>query len=91
MKGDEPCRKTQPETPNLQMDQILESISDGFFTLSPDWRYTYLNSNAAKMVGKTVEELLGKCIWEEFPEAVNSPFYNRRAICRQLLPLARLR
>jgi len=60
----------------LQLLDILRSISDGFFTLDDQWRYTYVNSNAARMVFRKPEDLLGKVIWEVFPEAINSPFYN---------------
>ncbi|MDO8689511.1 MAG: PAS domain S-box protein, partial [Dehalococcoidia bacterium] len=57
-----------------RFDAVLESISDGVFTLSSSWRYNYINTNGALMVGKTREQLLNKCIWEEFPEAIGSEF-----------------
>jgi len=53
---------------------ILESISDGFNTFDREWRYTYVNAAAAKMVGKAPEELLGKNFWELWPHAADSPF-----------------
>jgi two-component system cell cycle sensor histidine kinase/response regulator CckA len=61
---------------------ILESISDGFNTFDREWRYTYVNPPAARMVGKTPEELLGKVIWELWPQASESPFgvAYRRAV-----------
>lgn len=37
----------------------LESISDGFIRFDPEWRFTYLNSRAAEMLGRKPEELLG--------------------------------
>jgi PAS domain S-box-containing protein/putative nucleotidyltransferase with HDIG domain len=55
---------------------ILESVSDGFFTLDRDWRYTYLNPAAARFVGRRAEDLVGKRIWDVFPEAANSPFHR---------------
>lgn len=67
---------------------ILESISDGFNTFDREWRYTYVNAAAAKMVGKTREELLGKNLWELWPHAADSPFgvAYRRAV-RENVPL----
>jgi PAS domain S-box-containing protein len=61
---------------------ILESISDGFNTFDREWRYTYVNQAAAKMVGKTPEELLGKVVWELWPQAADTPFgvAYRRAV-----------
>lgn len=56
-----------------QLEEILESISDGFFTLDKDWRYTFLNSRAARLVGKAPEALIGRVFWQEFPEAVDGP------------------
>lgn len=55
---------------------ILESVSDGFFTLDREWRYTYLNPAAARFVGRRAEDLVGRRIWDVFPEAVDSPFYG---------------
>ncbi len=55
---------------------ILESISDGFFTLDRQWRFTYLNSNAGQLMHRESEQLLGRIIWEEFPEAVNTALYK---------------
>ncbi|MEO7413550.1 MAG: PAS domain S-box protein, partial [Opitutaceae bacterium] len=60
---------------NQRMTNILESITDGFHTLDRQWRYTYMNSQAEELLrplGKTREGLLGKIIWEEFPEIVGS-------------------
>ena len=52
----------------------LESISDGFFALDRDWRFTYLNSQAARWLNRASKDLIGNCVWEEFPESVGSLF-----------------
>ena len=54
---------------------ILERISDAFISLDNNFCYTYINSKAGKLVNKEPQYLLGKNIWEEFPESVNQPFY----------------
>lgn len=60
-----------------RLNLILTSINDGFFTLDKDYRYSYINDQAARMVGrKSGAELTGKILWEEFPEAVNTDYYN---------------
>ncbi|MBD2040472.1 PAS domain S-box protein [Microcoleus sp. FACHB-672] len=64
------------EAAQQQTINILESITDGFISLDREWRYTYVNQAAARMVGKTREELLGKNIWEVFPQAVGEIFYH---------------
>jgi hypothetical protein len=53
---------------------ILESISDNFFGLSGDGRFTYFNAHAAKqmqILGKDPARLIGKVAWEEFPDMPN--------------------
>ncbi|MCB7129040.1 MAG: response regulator [Candidatus Brocadiales bacterium] len=66
--------------------QILESITDAFFTLDHKWRFVYLNSEAERLLLRKREELIGNNVWEEFPEAVGSTFYNEyhRAISEQV-------
>ncbi|HEX8964944.1 MAG TPA: PAS domain S-box protein, partial [Patescibacteria group bacterium] len=58
-----------------QLQKILASISDGFFTLDKDFRYTYINDQAAIMVGKNnAKDLQGKLLFEEFPQAIGSAY-----------------
>jgi PAS domain S-box-containing protein len=64
----------QLEATHRKTIAILESISDGFNTFDREWRYTYVNPPAAKMLGKTPAELLGKVFWELWPHAADSPF-----------------
>ena len=53
---------------------ILESITDAFFALDTDWRFTYLNDQGERLLQRPRGELLGKSVWDEFPEAVGSAF-----------------
>ena len=54
---------------------ILESITDLFYTLDREWRFTDINRQTLLRFGKTREELLGKVIWEVFPGAFDSDLY----------------
>jgi len=74
---------------NAKLEQTLASISDGFFTLeSRDWTYTYINLPAARLVGRTVEQLSGKRIWEEFPEGIGSALdLGYRRVAAEGVPL----
>ena len=56
---------------------ILESISDAFFAVDHEWRFTYVNSKAEELWGRSREELLGTNIWEEFPQAEGSESYRQ--------------
>jgi PAS domain S-box-containing protein len=56
--------------------RVLESITDGFIILDSKWNYVHLNDQAATLVRRTRQQLIGKNVWEEFPEVVNSTFYT---------------
>jgi PAS domain S-box-containing protein len=55
---------------------LIERISDGFIALDKDFRYTYVNEKVREMTGKEPKWLIGKKVWEVFPEAVGSETYN---------------
>jgi PAS domain S-box-containing protein len=72
-------RRTQLEARLLQaahMFDILDCVRDGIVVLNRDWTYAYLNTQAAAMVGRERNSLLGKHIWTEFPEGVGQPFHR---------------
>ncbi len=54
---------------------ILDSLTNAFVSLDQQWRVTYINLQAESLLQKTREELLGKILWEAFPEALGSTFY----------------
>jgi len=54
------------------MTNILEKTTDGFFAVDSEWKLTYINAEAEKMVGRKRDELLGGMLWERFPELVGS-------------------
>jgi PAS domain S-box-containing protein len=56
---------------------ILESISDAFYAVDEGWCLTYVNNRAEELWGRPREELLGKNVWEEFPEEVDSESYRQ--------------
>ncbi|MFB2891802.1 PAS domain-containing protein [Aerosakkonemataceae cyanobacterium BLCC-F50] len=71
---------------NKKVTNILESITDAFFALDREWRFTYVNKRFEEMSYRSSESLIGQCIWEVFPEAVGSVFYEQyhRAISEQI-------
>ena len=78
--------RVQAEAAQQQVTRILESITDGFASFDQQWHYTYVNQEAARLVHRTPAELIGKNVWEEFPEAVGSRFYHEyhRAFAEQV-------
>jgi PAS domain S-box-containing protein len=61
---------------NAQIAHILESIADAFVSIDKEWRYTYVNEQASKSMGKKAGEFIGRNVWESFPEASNSNVHN---------------
>ena len=49
---------------------VLESITDAFFALDSEWRFTYMNAEAERINGVSRGELVGKSHWEVFPATV---------------------
>ena len=49
-----------------RLSATLESITDAFYTLDREWRFTYLNREAERLFKRPRAELLGKVMWDEF-------------------------
>lgn len=58
------------------LEQTFLRITDAFFAFDKNWRYTYLNKSAAELIRRDPASIIGKNVWEEFPEAVNSATYD---------------
>lgn len=57
--------------------RLLDRMTDAFFALDTDWRFTYLNETAEDVLDRSAAELLGTTVWETFPEAIDTPFETR--------------
>lgn len=64
----------------------LDRVSDAFVAYDREWRFTYLNWRAEEYFGRRREELIGKCVWTEFPQGVGSTVYRElhRAAAEQV-------
>jgi DNA-binding CsgD family transcriptional regulator len=49
-----------------ELSDILESISDAFFAVDREWRFTYVNRRTEELWSKSRQDLLGKILWEGF-------------------------
>jgi PAS domain S-box-containing protein len=59
-----------------QVTTILESITDAFFAVDREWRFSYLNREAQRLLKRPRAELLGRSLWEEFSGAIGSTFQH---------------
>lgn len=69
-----------------QISNILESISDGFFTVDHQWRFTQFNQKAEQILQRLRDGILGQNLWDAFPEMVGSIIDHeyRRAVAQQV-------
>jgi PAS domain S-box-containing protein len=59
---------------NERIESVLEGITDRFFAIDAEWRYTFFNSRAKEQLrglGKNPETMIGKVLWQEFPNATS--------------------
>jgi PAS domain S-box-containing protein len=55
-----------------QLARLLETMTDAFFRLDREWRFTFVNPEAERILNRRAPELLGRWIWDVFPEAIGS-------------------
>ena len=58
----------------MDLGRAINRVDDGFFDLDQNWRVRFVNVAAARMLGREIEDLVGRSIWAEFPTAVGSAF-----------------
>ena len=63
-----------PMALDIQPFRILESMHEAFLFLDTDWHIAYLNQQAASILQRSREELLGTILWDVFPEALKNTF-----------------
>ncbi len=66
-----------PQLHEGKLAEAFESVSDAFYAVDRQWRFIYVNRRAQELWARSQEELLGKNIWEEFPQAVGSESYQK--------------
>ena len=59
------AKKTNPNSSEVT-DIILESISDGVFTVDHEWRITSFNRAAEEITGVSRQDAIGRFCWEVF-------------------------
>ncbi len=71
-----------------EVEGVLESIAEGFVAVDAQWRFTYVNGAAEAIYGRSREDLVGRDLWECFPEVAASAFDGpfRRAM-RERVPV----
>ena len=68
-----------------KINNILESITDLYYQLDREWRFTDINRQTVARFGLSREKLLGKVIWEVFPAAIDSDLYSGLRKCSETM------
>jgi len=77
--------KKEVDRNNQRISMILESITDAFISVDRNWIVTYFNKEAEIHLKMKREDVIGKNLWEVFPNAKNEKFYQEyhRAVSEQ--------
>jgi diguanylate cyclase (GGDEF)-like protein/PAS domain S-box-containing protein len=60
----------------MRFTNTLDSITDAFYTLDREWRFTYLNKEASRLMQRPDGDLLTKVLWEEFGDLSGQMAYK---------------
>jgi PAS domain S-box-containing protein len=62
-----------------RLNTVLTSITDGYIALDQQFRFLAINPAAQRMVfrGRALEELIGECFWELYPQKRGTEFYRQ--------------
>ncbi|MBD2110400.1 MULTISPECIES: PAS domain-containing protein [Cyanophyceae] len=56
--------------------RVFDRINDGIIAFDRDSRCVYLNPSGEQILGRSALKILGNHVWDEFPEAVDTPIYQ---------------
>ena len=59
-----------------QLNTLLESVNDAFISLDKEWKLTYLNNEAERLLGISREGALGVNMWSLFPEEASGTYHQ---------------
>ncbi|MBX0331812.1 PAS domain S-box protein [Pontibacter sp. HSC-14F20] len=60
-----------------KLHNILESMMEGFFALDRAWRYSFGNTVFANFLGRSLDDLMHRNIWEEYPYLIDTQFQQK--------------
>ncbi|HVW83878.1 MAG TPA: ATP-binding protein, partial [Bryobacteraceae bacterium] len=80
--------RREAEQAEARVVEVLETITDAFISLDNEWRFTYVNHIAAAMARRRPKDLIGKVLWDEYPETRDSELSSElRRVAEQRKPV----
>jgi PAS domain S-box-containing protein len=69
--------------------RVLEAMPAGFYSVDREWRFTHVNAEAERLMGRSREQLLGRVLWDDWPAAIDSIFEDSyRTALRTGVPIS---
>lgn len=59
-----------------ELKNVFESITDAVISIDHNWCYTYANKQAGVLLNRDPDSLIGKIVWDLFPDVVGSATYD---------------
>jgi len=72
--------------PTIYPDPVrtaLDSLTEGFQIIGPDWRYVYVNPAAARHGRRNASELIGRPLIEMYPGIEGTPLFDITQECME--------
>ena len=66
-RADEALRAAHART-----ESVLASVADTHMLFDREWRYIYVNQAAVDAMGRSCEQVLGRTLWEVYPDIVGT-------------------
>ena len=83
-RAEEELRQAQTRT-----ESVLESVSDTHILFDRDWHYLYVNRAAMLAMGRPREQILGRTLWELYPDIVGTELERQyRYAMEKRIPVA---
>ena len=71
------CTVVEVAVAKDRLETVLASITDAYLVLDSDWRFVEVNPVAQEAFARPAAELLGKVIWDVFPQTVGGEVYEQ--------------
>ena len=65
-------KNEQLQEAQAHIESVLASITDTHILFDRQWRYVYVNEAAGHAIGRPRERILGRTLWELFPDIVGT-------------------
>lgn len=57
--------------------EAFDRMTDAVYAVNEDWKFTFLNEQAGKLLERDPDGLLGTNIWNEFPDAAGTELHDQ--------------